>query len=123
MEADFPPSREIIATNNQEQLQNYIQSVQKLLVNFAAYRFHCKLTLIISLSYTSSMNVFMLLKKTRRGMTAQQTFQITSQIAVKEQLKQAVTNLAQPLSKDLYPCTKCSINTINKSVCDLSVPN
>ena len=74
MDAAFPPSREIIAANNQEQLQNYIQSLQKLLVNFAAYRFHCKLTLNISLSHTGSMNVFMLLKKTCRGTTAQQTF-------------------------------------------------
>ena len=63
MKATFPPSREIITVNNQEQLWNYIQSLQKLLVNLAAYRFHCKLTLNISLSYTSSMNVFMLLKK------------------------------------------------------------
>ena len=55
------------------------------------------------------MNVFMLLKKTHTGTTAQQTFQINSQIAVKEQLKQAVTNLAQPLLIDLYPCPKCSI--------------
>ena len=74
MEAAFPPSREIITVNNKEQLQNYIQSLQKLLVNLAAYRFHCKLTLNISFSYTGSMNVFMLLKKTHRGMTAQQTF-------------------------------------------------
>ena len=109
MEAAFPPSREIITANNQEQLQNYIQSLQNLLVNFAAYRFHCKLTLNISLSYASSMNVLILLKNTCRGMTAQQTFPINSQIAVKEQLKQAVTNLVQPLLIDLYPCTKCSI--------------
>ena len=78
------------------------------MVNFAVYIFHSKLTLNVSLSYTGSMNVFMLLKKTCRGMTAQQTFQISSQIAVKEQLKQAVTNLVQPLLIDLYPCPKCS---------------
>ena len=40
---------------------------------------------------------------------AQQNFQFNSQIAIKEQLKQAVTNLAQPLLTDLNPCPKCYI--------------
>ena len=102
MEAAFPLSREIMAANNQEQLCIYIQSLQKLLINFTAYRFHCELTLNISLSYTGSMNVFMLLKKTHRGTTAQQAFQFDCHIAIKEQLKQAVTNLVQPLLMDLY---------------------
>ena len=52
------------------------------------------------------MNVFMLLQKTCRGTTAQQTFHFYSQIAIKEQLKQAVTNLVQPVLTDLYPCPK-----------------
>ena len=39
----------------------------------------------------------------------QQNFQFNSQIAFKEQLKQAVTNLAQPLLMDLNPCPKCYI--------------
>ena len=101
MEAAFAPSREIIATHDQEQLHFYVQSLQKLLINFTAYRFHCKLTLNIPLSYTGLMNVFMLLKKICRGTTAQQTFQFNSQIAIKEQLKQAVTKLAQPFLTDL----------------------
>ena len=109
MEAAFAPSRETIAVHNQEQLRIYVQSLQKLLINFAAYRFHCKLAHNISLSYTGLMNVFMLLKKTCRGTTVQQTFQFNSQIAIKEQLKQAVTNLVQPLLTDLYPCPKCYI--------------
>ena len=109
MEAAFAPSREIIAVHNQEQLHNYVQSLQKRLVNLAAYRFHCKLTLTISMSYTGLMNVFMLLKKTCRRTTAQQTFHFNSQIAIKEQLKQVLTNLAQPLLTDLYPCPKCYI--------------
>ena len=58
------------------------------------------------MSYTGLMNGFMLLKKTCRGTTAQQTFCFNSQIAIKEQLKQAVTNLAQPVLTDLYPCPK-----------------
>ena len=78
MEAAFAPSREIIAVHNQEQLHIDVQSLQKLLVNFKAYRFHCQLTLNISLSYTGSMNVFMLLKKTCRETIAQQTFQFNS---------------------------------------------
>ena len=109
MEAAFAPSRELIAAHNQEQLCNYVQSLQKLLVNFTAYRFHWKLTLNISMSYTGSMNVFMLLKKTHRETRAQQTFCFDSQIAIKEQLKQAVKNLVQPLLTDLYPCPKCYI--------------
>ena len=109
MKAAFAPSRELITAHNQEQLCNYVQSLQKLLVNFAAYRFHCKLTLNISMSYTGLMNVYMLLKKTCKGTMAQQTFHFNSQITVKEQLKQAVTNLAQSLLTDLYPCPKCYI--------------
>ena len=109
IETAFVPSREIIAANNREQLRIYIQSLQRLLINFAAYRFHCKLTLNISLSYAGSTNVFMSLRKSHKGTMAQQNFQFNSQIAIKEKLKQAVTNLAQPLLMDLNPCLKCYI--------------
>ena len=122
METAFAPSREIIAVNNQEQLRIYIQSLQKLLINFAAYRFHCKLTLNISLSYTRSTNVFMLLKNTHRGTTAQQTFQFNSQIAIKKKLKQAVTNLAQPLLTDLYSCPKCYIKHYKQESMQFTCP-
>ena len=48
------------------------------------------------------MNVFMLLIPIEEQ-------QFNSQIAIKKQLKHAVTNLAQPLLMDLYPCPKCYI--------------
>ena len=73
--------------------------------------------------YTGSTNVFMSLKKIHQGTTVQQTFKFNSQIANKEQLKQAVTNLVQPFLMDLNPCSKCFLSTINKSVWDLCVHN
>ena len=44
-----PP--EIVAAENQHQLRLYIQSLQKLLCNFAVYYFHCQLTIEVYRSY------------------------------------------------------------------------
>ena len=63
----FPgnPPCEVIASDNQQQLNMYIQSLQKLLYNFAMYRFHCKLTTEIYGSYLGQTHVQMVLRKAK----------------------------------------------------------
>ena len=109
MENAYVPPREIVAADNQEQLQLYIESLQRLLVNFAAYRFRCKLPLNIFSSYTGQTNVFITLRKRHTGKTVQTNLQFHLYIAIKEQLKQAITNLVQPLLTDLNQCPRCYI--------------
>ena len=114
----FPgnPPHEIIASDNQQQLKLYIQSLQKLLYNFAVYRFHCKLTTEICGSYLGQAHEQMILRKTRTGVTTYKDLTFHSHLAIKEQLKQAVTDLAQPLLTDLTTCSRCHIKH-HKSQC------
>ena len=67
----FPgnPPHEVIAADNQQQLRLYIHSLQKLLYNFAMYRFHCNLTTEISGSYLGQTHGQMVLRKTKTGVT------------------------------------------------------
>ena len=55
----FPgnPPCEVIASDNQQQLKLYIQSLQKLLYNFVMYCFHCKLSTKIYGSYLGQTHV------------------------------------------------------------------
>ena len=47
----------IVAAKNQHQLRLYIQSLQKLLSNFAVYHFHCWLTIEVYGSYLGQTHV------------------------------------------------------------------
>ena len=61
---------EIVATENQHQLRLYIQSLQKLLCNFAPYCFHCQLTIEVYGPYLGQTHVWMVLRKTKTGITS-----------------------------------------------------
>ena len=100
---------EVIAVDNQQQLRLYIHYLQKLLYNFAVYHFHCKLTTKIYGSYLGQTHVQMVLRKTKTGVTVYKDLTFNFHLAIKEQLKQAVTDLAQPLLTELTACSHCHI--------------
>ena len=115
--SQFPGNKphEIVAAENQHQLSLYIQSLQKLLRNFAVYRFCCQLTIEVYGSYLGQTYVQMVLKKTKTGKTSDKDLTFQSHIALKEQLKKAVTDLAQPLLTDLLICPHCNIKHYKKN--------
>ena len=49
--------RAIVVAENQQQLRQYILSLQKLLQNFAVYRFQCHLTIKVYGSYLGQTHV------------------------------------------------------------------
>ena len=106
---------EIMAAENQHQLRLYIQSLQKLLLNFAVYHFHCWLTIEVCGSYLGQTHVQMVLRNTKTGVTSYKDFTLQSHIALREQLKQAVMDLAQPLLTDLLVCPHCNIKHCKKN--------
>ena len=106
---------EIMAAENQHQLRLYIQSLQKLLCNFSVYRFHCRLTIEVYGSYLGQTHVWMVLRKTKTGVTSYKDFTLQCHIALKKQLKQAVMDLAQPLCTDLLVCPHCNIKHYKKN--------
>ena len=103
-----PPCK-IVAAENQHQLRLYIQSLQKLLSNFAVYHFHCWLTIEVYGSYLGQTHVQIVLRKTKTWITSYKDLTFQSHIEIKEQLKQAVTDFAQPLLTDLLVCPCCNI--------------
>ena len=106
---------EIVAAENQYQLRLYIQSLQKLLHNFAVYHFHCWLTIEVYRSYLGQTHVWMVLRKTKTGITVYKDLTFQSHIALKEQLKKAVTDLVQPFLTDLLVCPHCNIKHYKKN--------
>ena len=115
--------REIVAAENQHQLRLYIQSLQKLLRNFAVYHFCCFLTIEVYGSYPGQTHVRMVLRKTKTGITLYKDITFQSHIALKEQLKKAVTDLAQPLLTDLLVCSHCNIIHYKKNCMHFSLLN
>ena len=105
----------IVAAENQQQLRQYILSLQKLLQNFAVYHFQCRLTIKVYGSYLGQTHVQLALRKTKTGITLYKdnTFQL--HVMIKEQLKQAVLELAQPLLMNLLPCSYCNIKHYKRS--------
>ena len=63
------PPCEIVAVDNQQQLRLHIQSLQKLLYNFAVYCFHCELTTEIYRSYLGQTHILMVLQKMKTRKT------------------------------------------------------
>ena len=111
----------IIAAENQHQLRLYIQSLQKLLCNFAVYCFLCQLTIEVYGSYPGQTHVRMVLRKTKTGITSYKDLTFQSHIALKEQLKKAVMDLSQPLLTDLLVCPRCNIKHYKRN-CMRSYP-
>ena len=113
----FPDATQcaIVAAENQQQLRQYIKNLQKLLCNFAIYCFRCKLTVKIYGSYLGQTYVQLVLRKTKTGTTLYKDFTFQSHVMIKEKLKQAVLELAQPLLTDLLPCPRCHIKHYKKS--------
>ena len=110
-----------MAAENQHQLRLYIQSLQKLLRNFAVHHFHCRQTIEVYGSYLGQTHVWMVLRKTKTGITTYKDLTFQSHIALKEQLKKAVTDLAQPLLTDLLVCPRSNIKHYKKN-CMCSYP-
>ena len=107
--------RVIVAVENQQQLRQYILSLQKLLQNFAVYHFRCRLTIKVYGSYLGQTHVQLALRKTKTGVTLYKDYTFQSHVMIKEQLKQAVLELAQPLLTNLLPCSCCNIKHYKKS--------
>ena len=113
----------IVAVENQQQLRQYILSLQKLLRNFAVYCFQCQLTIKVYGCYLEQTHVQLVLRKTKTGVTLYKDFTFQSHVMIKEQLKQAVLELAQPLLMNLQPCSHCNIKHYKKSCMHPFLPN
>ena len=113
----------IVAAENQQQLRRYILSLQKLLQNFAVYRFRCHLTIKGYGSYLGQTHVQLALRKTKTGITLYKDYTFQSHVMLKEQLKQAVLELAQPLLTNLLPCSRCNIKHYKRSCMNPFLPN
>ena len=107
--------RAIVAAENQQQLRLYILSLQKLLRNFAVYRFWCQLTIKVYGSYLGQTHVQLVLRKTKTGVTSYKDFTFQSHVMIKKQLKQVMLELAQPLLMNLLPCSHCNIKHYKRS--------
>ena len=105
----------IVAAENQQQLRQYILSLQKLLQNFAVYCFLCQLTIKVYGSYLGQTHVQLASRKTKTEVTLYKDYTFQSHVMIKEQLKQAVLELAQPLLMNLLPCSHCNIKHYKKS--------
>ena len=105
----------IVAAENQQQLRQYILSLQKLLQNFAVYCFRCHLTIKVYGSHLGQTHVQLALRKTKKGITLYKDYTFQLHIMIKEQLKQAVLELAQPLLMNLLPCSHCNIKHYKRS--------
>ena len=113
----------IVAAENQQQLRQYILSLQKLLQNFAVYRFQCRLTIKVYGSYLGQTHVQLALRKTKTEITLYKDYTFQSHVMIKEQLKQAVLELAQPLLTNLLPCSHCNIKHYKRSCMNPFLPN
>ena len=113
----FPDAAQcaIVAAGNQQQLRLYIASLQKLLRNFAVYHFQCQLTIEVYGSYFGQTHMQLVLRKTKTGITVHKDFTFQTQVAIKEKLKQAVLELAEPLLTDLLPCSRYNYKHYKKS--------
>ena len=121
----FPGTNQcvIVAAENQQQLRQYILSLQKLLQNFAVYCFRCQLTIKVYGSYLGQTHVQLALRKTKTGVTLYKDYTFQSHVMIKEQLKQAVLELAQPLLTNLLPCSHCNIKHYKRSCMNPFLPN
>ena len=121
----FPGTNQcvIVAAENQQQLRQDILSLQKLLQNFAVYRFRCQLTIKVYGSYLGQTHVQLALRKTKTGVTLYKDYTFQSHVMIKEQLKRAVLELAQPLLTNLLPCSHCNIKHYKKSCMNPFLPN
>ena len=113
----------IVAAENQQQWRQYILSLQKLLQNFAVYRFRCHLTIKMYGSSLGQTHVQLALRKTKMGITLYKDYTFQSHVMIKEQLKQAVLELAQPLLMNLLPCSRCNIKHYKRSCMNPFLPN
>ena len=74
-------------------------------------------------SYLGQTHVQLVLRKTKTGVTSYKDFTFQSHVMIKEQLKQAVLELAQPPLMNLLPCSSCNIKHYKKSRMHPFLPN
>ena len=84
--SSFPGTTQcaIVAAENQQQLRQYILSLQKLLENSAVYRFQCRLTIKVYGSYLGQIHVQLALRKTKMGITLYKDYTFQLHVMIKE---------------------------------------
>ena len=87
------------------------------------YRFRCHLTIKVYGSYLGQTHVQLALRKTKMGITLYKDYTFQLHVMLKEQLKQAVLELAQPLLMNLLPYSCCNIKHYKRSCMDAFLPN
>ena len=117
MEHVYAPTPDLYDPDTAARIKYHINTLYPLLNNFAKYRFCCKLGLNVIIHPNGQLQIIATLVMTRTCYRLTQDITLKKFIAIKDQLKRAIFEMAQPLMLSSTYCERC-LHKLHKHLCN-----
>ena len=122
MEHVYAPTPDLYDPDTVVRIKYHINTLYPLLNNFAKYRFHCKLGLNVIIHPNRQLQIIATLVTTCTRYRLTQDITLKRYIAIKDQLKRAIFEMAQPLMPVSAYCERCMYKHYRKECLRLYIP-
>ena len=123
MEHVYAPTPDLYDPDTAARIKYHINTLYPLLNNFAKYRCRCKLGLNVIIHPNGQLQIIATLVKTRTCYRLTQDITLNKFIVIKDQLKRAIFEMAQPLMPSNTYCTRCLHKHYRKECLRLYIPS
>ena len=122
MEHVYAPTPDLHDLDTAARIKHHINTLYPLLNNFAKYRFHCKLDLNAIIHPNGQLQIIATLDMTHTHYRLTKDITLKKFIAIKDQLKRAIFEMAQPLMPSSTYCVRCLHKHYRKECLRLYIP-
>ena len=122
MEHIYAPTPDLYDLDTADRIKYHINTLYPLLNNFAKYHCHCKLGLNVIIHPNGQLQIIATLVTTRTHYRLTQDITLNKFIVIKDQLKRAIFEMAQPLMPLSTYCVRCLHRHYRKECLRLYIP-
>ena len=123
MEHVYAPTHDLYDPDTAARIKYHINTLYPLLNNFAKYRFRCKLGLNVIIHPNGQLQIIATLVTTHTRYRLTKDITLTKFIVIKDQLKRAIFEMAQPLMPSSTYCARCLHKHYRKECLRLYIPH
>ena len=122
MEHIYAPTPDLYDPDTVARIKYHINILYPLLNNFAKYRCRCKLGLNVIIHPNGQLQIIATLVMTHTHYRLTQDITLKKFIVIKDQLKRAIFEMAQPLTQSSTYCVRCLHRHYRKECLRLYIP-
>ena len=122
MEHVYAPTPDLYDPDTVARIKYHLNTLYPLLGNFAKYHFHCKLGLNVIIHPNGQLQIIVTLVTTHTCYRLTQDIRLKKYIAIRDQLKRAIFEIAQPLMPSSTYCERCLHKHYRKECLRLYIP-